>query len=124
MESLLENLFYSEIGHVFNNPSKITVTPFEAMTQYRNKVGTITYNKDNKFVVQFVIPGTKKEDIKLEVERLNEVDYLSLEAGKYKNSIPIPLQPKKALIKATYENGVLEVTFEKSEPKKFKIEVE
>lgn len=105
------------------------------------KVDVVT--KDNKLVTRVDLPGMKTEDVSVEVadgmltlsgERKKEVkeekdDYFreEREYGSFCRTVPLPKGVKADDIKATFNNGVLEVTVplpaEAVEPKAKKIAV-
>ena len=84
------------------------------------------FEKDNRLVTQIDLPGMKKEDIKVEVtdgqlaisgERKHEAEekgeefYRSeREYGRFYRSVPLPEGAKVDDVKATFTDGVLEVS--------------
>lgn len=74
------------------------------------------------------MPGIEKRDIDLRVTE-NELEInVDTEKRKYHKIIPLPTSVKPQTTKATYKNGILDVTIDKvapSEPKKgFKVSVD
>jgi HSP20 family protein len=84
------------------------------------------FQKDNRLVTTVDLPGLKKEDVKVEVadgrlaisgERRREVEekkdnvYRSeREYGSFYRTVPLPEGVKLEEVKATFANGVLEVS--------------
>lgn len=83
------------------------------------------YSHNNKFIVHVELPGVNKEDLHIALvgndliikgERKTETtikkkDYYCSEMsqGQFFRSVSIPVEVKKAQIKATYSNGILEI---------------
>ena len=101
------------------------------------------YEKDGKLMVKADLPGIKKEDIKLHVDRniltisgetegekeVKQEDYYYSERsiGKIQRSIRLPEGVKQEDIKASYKDGVLQIEIPKAkeaEQKGKDIEVE
>jgi len=84
------------------------------------------FEKDNRLVTKIDLPGTKKEDIKVEVtdgyltisgERKSEAEQkkdqyyrCEREYGSFYRSVPLPEGMKAEDVKATFADGVLEVS--------------
>ncbi|HVH26119.1 MAG TPA: Hsp20/alpha crystallin family protein [Vicinamibacterales bacterium] len=84
------------------------------------------FEKDNRLITKVDLPGLKKEDVKVEVtdnqlavsgERKREIEekkdnvYRSeREYGSFYRSVPLPEGVKVEDVKATFSNGVLEVS--------------
>ena len=82
--------------------------------------------KDNRLVTRVDLPGMKKEDVSVEVtdghlalsgerkreteEKKNNFYRSEREYGSFCRSIPLPKGVKADDVKATFQNGVLEVT--------------
>lgn len=100
-------------------------------------------NKKDSIIVKSEIPGVDKKDItvlinddqlviKGEVKReqeINEKDYYRRERayGTFSRTIKLPTAVDKAKVKASYNNGILEITLPKTEiakVKELKVEVE
>ena len=81
-------------------------------------VDTIVDEKDNVIKLVAEMPGVEKNDIKVVVEG-KSVD-ISAERGEKKYHVKVPIQDNvdKDSAKASYKNGVLEVSFKriKTEP--------
>ena len=101
------------------------------------------FEKDNRLITRVDLPGLKKEDVKVEVtdgylalsgERKRETEekkdtfYRSeREYGTFYRSVPLPEGIKLEDIKATFSDGVLEVSVPlpaKAEAKVRKVEIE
>ena len=80
-------------------------------------VDTIVDEKGNVIKLVAEMPGVEKSDIKVVVEG-KSVD-ISAEHGekKYQVKVPIKDNVNKDSAKATYKNGVLEVSFKRIQPK-------
>jgi HSP20 family protein len=84
------------------------------------------FEKDNRMVTRIDLPGVKKEDLTVEVgdgqlkmfgERKNETEEkdknfyrCEREYGSFYRAVPLPEGVKPEQVKATFENGVLEVS--------------
>lgn len=90
-------------------------------------VDTVVDEKDN--LVRFVVemPGVEKSDISVEV--LNKQVKIDAEHGekKYHTTVPIKNKIDENSAKASYKNGILELTFniqKEERPKGKKVEIE
>jgi HSP20 family protein len=99
---------------------------FGKMSQAPWTPGIDVFEKDNALVTKIDLPGMKKEDIKVEIadgylaisgERKTEAeekkdDYYRCEReyGRFYRSVPLPDGAKAEDIKATFADGVLEVS--------------
>lgn len=100
------------------------------------------YDRKNEIVVKAEIPGVEKENIDLKItdnnltikgeikkeEEVKEEDYYSCERsyGSFTRTIALPSEVDSLKAKATFKNGILEITLPKKEeakPKEIKIEV-
>ncbi|MDQ6779983.1 MAG: Hsp20/alpha crystallin family protein [Candidatus Eremiobacteraeota bacterium] len=84
------------------------------------------YEKDGKYVVEFAVPGLKKDDINIEVddnrltlsakrqeektEENTRYHYRELRRGGFSRSISFPQEIDGDNVSAEYENGILRVT--------------
>jgi len=103
-------------------------------------VGTPTVDvvdKKDKLILRSEMPGAKKENIKISVEEDNisisgkverekeekKEDYYYSERAysAWERTIPLPVKIKPDDVKATYKNGVLEVTLPKAKEAKAKV---
>jgi len=64
------------------------------------------------------IPGVEKEDIELSADNKHLVINVDTEKRKYHKELELPAEIKQDEIKATYKNGILEVTMKRVEKKK------
>lgn len=116
----------SELDRVFDEPWSLFQFPVPTIdgAAWAPKVDVIA--KDNKLVTRVDLPGMKKEDVTVEVadgvltlsgERKKEFkeeqkDYFreEREYGSFCRTVPLPKGVKGDEVKATFINGVLEVT--------------
>jgi HSP20 family protein len=100
--------------------------PFDRMHSHGWSPTIEVVEKDNRLITKVDLPGVKKEDVKVEVaddrltisgERRNEIEekkenfYRSeREYGSFYRAVPLPAGVKPEEVKATFENGVLEVS--------------
>lgn len=101
------------------------------------------FEKDNRLVTKIDLPGLKKEDVKVEVtdgylaisgERKTEAEEkkeqfyrCEREYGSFYRAVPLPEGVKLDDVKATFADGVLEVSVPlpaKAEPAKRKVEIQ
>ena len=101
------------------------------------------FERDNRLIARADLPGAKKEEVKVEVaegwlaisgERKKETETekdnvyrRECEYGNFYRAIPLPEGAKVEEIKATFENGVLEVTVPlaaKAEAKPYTVAIE
>jgi HSP20 family protein len=104
--------------------------------------GIDVFEKDNRLVTRIDLPGVKKEDVKVEVtegqlaitgERKSEAEekkdrfYRCERAyGSFYRTVPLPEGVKAEEVKATFADGVLEVSVPlpaKVEPRPTKVEI-
>ncbi|MFI5322354.1 MAG: Hsp20/alpha crystallin family protein [Thermodesulfobacteriota bacterium] len=100
------------------------------------------YEKENGYVLKAELPGVNKEDIKLDItnktltlkgekkfeEKNEKENYVRIERsyGSFTRTFALPDKVETENIKATYKEGVLEITLPKKEeakPKEIKVEV-
>lgn len=95
--------------------------------------------RDKSFEIQFVVPGMKKEDFKIDlnenvltvsgerkfVGEKKENHYLSIESqyGTFRRSFSLPENTDMDQITAAYVNGILEVSVPKNEKKAVKTSI-
>jgi len=115
-----------ELDRVFTEPWPMFRLPAVDFTasEWAPKVDVVT--KDNKLVTRVDLPGMTKEDVKVEVadgvltlsgerkkETKEEKDNFyreEREYGSFCRTVPLPKGVKSDDVKATFSNGVLEVT--------------
>lgn len=94
------------------------------------------YDRKNEIVVKASLPGVEKENVDLTItkdsitikgetkkeEEVKEEDYYCSECsyGSFVRTIPLPVEVDSTKAKATFKNGVLEITLPKLEEAKAK----
>ena len=134
MQEDMDRLF-RDFNERFYSGERLLPVPGEKMPALRPAV-TDLQETDESVIATIELPGMKKEDISLTLrEHMLEVkaekkeeekeekevykSYRSRYAGFYRKlPLPAPINADEA--KATYKNGVLEVTMPKTEKKKMK----
>jgi HSP20 family protein len=107
-------------------PLGTTVAPFEGKTP---KVDVL--DRENEFVVRAELPGVRKDDLEVTVtdhtvalkahteheEKEEEGEYVRREMsyGRYQRTLELPQTVDEAKAKATFTDGVLELTLPKLE---------
>jgi HSP20 family protein len=100
------------------------------------------YDTNDELVLNFELPGVREKDISLSItgdvltvkgerqfdQQLNGDNYFHAERayGKFERSIHLPMPVQAGQVKATYRDGMLEVSLPKAEevrPKEIKIDV-
>ena len=100
------------------------------------------YETNDDLVLNFELPGVREKDISLSItgdvltvkgerqfdQQLNDDNYVHAERayGKFERSIRLPMPMQAERVRATYRDGVLEVSLPKAEevrPKEIKIDV-
>jgi HSP20 family protein len=101
------------------------------------------YETNDDLVLNFELPGVPEKDISLSItgdvltvkgerlfnQRLNDDNYFHMERayGKFERSIRLPMPVQAGRVRATYRDGMLEVSLPKAEevrPQEIKIDVE
>jgi HSP20 family protein len=135
-----ERLFAEPAWPALPWPTPGTVGAMEATTWFPE---VDVFEKDNRLVTKIDLPGMKKEDVKVEVtdghlaisgERKSETEEkkeyfyrCEREYGTFYRTIPLPEGVKLEDVKATFSDGVLEVSVPlpaKIEPKVRKVEIQ
>jgi HSP20 family protein len=134
----------SEFNRMFEDPFRTTFRwpsfEFED-TGWTPKIEV--YEKNNRLVTKVELPGMKKEEVKVEVtdghlaiygerkrefeEKKENVFRSEREYGTFYRAVPLPEGVKFEEVKATFADGVLEVSVPipaKVEPKTCKVEIE
>lgn len=85
-----------------------------------------TIEEEDKVKVIAEVPGVEKEDINLECSENSLVISVDTETRKYYKEVELPAEVDPQSAKASYKNGVLEVTLNKkrAKPKGQKIKIE
>lgn len=137
----------SELDRMFREPS----WPSLRWPSFRTRRGAESawspaidvFEKDNRLVTKIDLPGTKKDDVKVEVtdgqlvisgERKHEAEEkredfyrCEREYGSFYRSVPLPEGVKLEDVKATFSDGVLEVSLPmpaRAEAKMRKVEIQ
>jgi HSP20 family protein len=118
----------AELDRMFDDPWTLSRWPSDVATleapMWAPRVDVVT--KDNKLVTRVDLPGMKKEDVLVEVEdglltlsgerqketkeEKDNVYREEREYGSFCRTLPLPKGVKADDVKATFANGVLEVT--------------
>jgi HSP20 family protein len=128
-EQSLLRLMTSELDRLLDEPAwpSFRLPTFtRTLASTRWAPGIDVFEKDNRLVTKIDLPGMKKEDVKVEVtdgnlaifgERKTEAEekkehfYRSeREYGSFYRSVPLPEGVKLEDVKATFADGVLEVS--------------
>jgi HSP20 family protein len=123
MTSELDRIFEDTGWPTFRWPS-LRRPGFEGVTTFTPSIDV--FEKDNRLFTRVDLPGMKKEDVKVEVtdgqlaisgERKSEVeekkeDFYRAERtyGTFYRAVPLPEGVKLEDVKATFQDGVLEVS--------------
>jgi HSP20 family protein len=123
MTEELERTFEDPFWPEFRWPAIRGFTPPETLA-WSPKVDV--FEKDNRFFARVDLPGVKKGDVKVEVtdgylalsgerkhekeEKKDNVYRTEREYGSFYRTFPLPEGAKLEDVKATFENGVLEVS--------------
>ena len=140
MTSDLDRVFESSTWPSFRWPSFRTPPAGEAATWFPE---IEVFEKDHRLVTRIDLPGMKKDDVKVEVtdgqlaisgERKNEAEEkkenvyrCEREYGSFYRVVPLPDGVKLDDVKATFADGVLEVSIPlpaKPETKARKVEIQ
>ena len=100
------------------------------------------YETNDDLVLNFELPGVREKDISLSItgdvltvkgerpfnQQLNDDHYFHTERayGKFERSVRLPMPVQAGRVRATYRDGMLEVSLPKAEevrPKEIKIDV-
>jgi HSP20 family protein len=123
MTSELDRMFDQPAWPLFGGPSLRTGTIAESIS-WAPEIDV--FEKDNRLVTKIDLPGMKKEDVKVEVtdghlaisgERKRETEEkkerfyrCEREYGSFYRAVPLPEGVKLEDVKATFSDGVLEVS--------------
>jgi HSP20 family protein len=135
----------AELDRAFDEPFRFAWPAFRALepreeVEWLPKVEVM--EKDNRLLTKIDLPGMKKEDVKVEVtdgylaisgerkreaeEKKGEYFRSEREYGSFYRAVPLPEGVKLEDVKATFTDGVLEVSVPlpaKVEPKVRKVEI-
>jgi HSP20 family protein len=140
MTSEFDRMFETSAWPWFRWPAFRTRPAAEAATWFPE---IDVFEKDNRLVTKIDLPGMKKEDVKVEVtdghlaisgERKTEAEekkenfyHCEREYGSFYRAVPLPDGVKLEDVKATFSDGVLEVSIPlpaKPEARVRKVEVQ
>jgi HSP20 family protein len=140
MTTELDRAFDDPFFSSFRFPVFHGFTPPEGVT-WQPKVDV--FEKDNRLVTRIDLPGVKKEEVKVEVadgrltvsgerkiekeEKKDNVYRTEIEYGSFYRTVPLPEGVTLEDVKATFADGVLEVSVPspvRAEPKVRKVEIQ
>ena len=116
----------SELDRMFEDPwaFRLPALQLDSVAVWSPKIDV--FEKDNRMVTRIDLPGLKKDDVTVEVgdgqlkmfgERKNETEEkdknfyrCERDYGSFYRAVPLPAGVKPEDVKATFENGVLEVS--------------
>ncbi|EDY36466.1 Hsp20/alpha crystallin family [Aciduliprofundum boonei T469] len=93
----------------------------ESMEGYREPLVDVMEN-DKTISITAEMPGVTKDDIELDLDEDSNVLTIKVDTPerKYYKEVELPAKVKPDSAKATYKNGILDVVFERVEPRKKK----
>jgi len=93
----------------------------ESLEEYREPLVDVMEN-DKTVSITAEIPGVNKEDIDLDLHEDENVLVIKVDTPerKYYKEVELPCKVKPESVKATYKNGILDIVFERAEPRKKK----
>lgn len=103
----------SEFG---NKPQKPTVKGAKAIVSDEREPLTDVIEEKTEIAATLEIPGVDKKDIDIRVTEDQIEINVDNEKRKYHKLLRLPARVKPTTTKATYKNGVLDVTVEKERP--------
>ncbi len=96
----------------FGNVKRGTSTPWKELTDQREPlVDVVDSDKEVKVIVE--LPGVDKDDIALTVDGANLTISVPAVERKYHKELQLPSPVKPESARSTYNNGILEIAFEK-----------
>ncbi|MEM2705758.1 MAG: archaeal heat shock protein Hsp20, partial [Thermoplasmata archaeon] len=98
----------------FGNVPKVGIGELEG---YREPLVDVSDDEKNVYVTA-ELPGVEKEQINLQVDENTIIIKTDVPERKYYKVIELPERVKPETAKASYHNGILDVTIEKEQPKK------
>ena len=98
----------------FGNVPKVGIGELEG---YREPLVDVSDDEKNVYVTA-ELPGVEKEQINLQVDENTIIIKTDVPERKYYKVIELPERVKPETAKASYQNGILDVTIEKEQPKK------
>ena len=116
----------SELDRMFEDPWTLRWPALELDRQLVWTPKVDVFEKDNRLITRVDLPGVKKEDVSVEVadgqltltgerkseteEKTNDVYRSECQYGSFYRAVPLPEGVKAEDVKATFANGVLEIT--------------
>lgn len=91
------------------------VSPFEKYKHMSQKYSRTFSDDGSLLTISINLAGTKESDITVEFDKVSRV--LDINTETYASSHTIPQTYKPTAKPCSYENGLLEITFEKKENK-------
>ena len=98
----------------FGNVPKVGIGELEG---YREPLVDVSDDEKNVYVTA-ELPGVEKEQINLQVDENTIIIKTDVPERKYYKVIELPERVKPETAKASYHNGILDVTIDKEQPKK------
>ncbi len=98
----------------FGNVPKVG---FGELEGYREPLVDVSDDEKNVYVTA-ELPGVEKDQINLQVDETTVTIKTDVPDRKYYKVIELPERVKPETAKASYHNGILDVTIEKEQPKK------
>lgn len=133
----------SELDRVFDEPWTFRFPAIEAAEPALWAPRIDVLEKDNRLITRVDLPGVKKADVSVEVadgyltlkgerkveqeEKKDDFYRTEREYGHFYRAVPLPAGVRPEDVKATFANGVLEVSVPmsaKAEPKPHKVEIQ
>ena len=104
-----------EFGNV---PKKFSTSE---LSEYREPLVDVMEN-DKNITVTAELPGVTKEDIELSLHNNNQTLVIKVDTAerKYYKEVALPDRVNDSKVKATYNNGILDIIFEREKPKETK----
>lgn len=103
----------SEFG---NRPQRPTVKGAKPVLSPEREPVTDTIEEANQVAITLEMPGVDKKDIDIRVTESDLEITVDNAARKYYKQLKLPAAVKPTTTKATYKNGVLDITIEKLKP--------
>jgi len=88
---------------------------------------TDVMESDDRVTITVELPGVSREDIDLRIQKDRAVISVDTASRRYYKEIPLPAEVDENDVKATYNNGILDISLKKlrkSEPQGRKIDIE
>ena len=126
---------YNKAGNVFDLMGSF-FSDYPVMSEVENEYAPLVdiYEKEDKFFIEAQLPGVKKEDVKIELDKNNlfisaernnkremkKENYYRKEivSGKFSRSFILPESVNKDSLEAKFEDGILKIELPKLEVRK------